>query len=170
MRTTDMMLIPLLALFLLIGCGGERKTEDKPADVEKTEDVTPSDVDQPGEVKGEEPPKEAPVKSPSKPAMQKDATIVGEVIDIVSYATSGVRASSADAREIIESNARGGNPLGILEVGSGEVYLITMRQGTTPLHEVLLPWLGVSVAVKGDIYRKGDQQLIVANVVGKSIK
>lgn len=108
-------------------------------------------------------------KASSKPAVEKNSTVIGEVIDLVSYATSGVRSTSPSGKEIIEGNARGGNPIGILEKGTGDIYILTMKQANTSAIGAVLPFVGMNIAVKGDIYRKGGQQLLVMTTIGKSI-
>ncbi len=103
-------------------------------------------------------------------AQTKNATVTGEVVDIVSYMTAGTTASSPGGKEMIEASARGGNPLGILESGTGKLYVVTMKQANTGANETLLPWVGMKVAAKGDIYTKNSSQVLVLSVIGKSIK
>ncbi|MFN0159473.1 MAG: hypothetical protein ACKVRP_15535 [Bacteroidota bacterium] len=103
-------------------------------------------------------------------AQTKNATVFGEVVDIASYMTSGTRASSPEGKEMIEASARGGNPLGILEENTGKIYLVTMKQAGLGANTSLLPWVGMKVAAKGDVYKKGSCQVLVLNVIGKSIK
>ncbi|HEX9655441.1 MAG TPA: hypothetical protein VGB89_00845 [Bacteroidota bacterium] len=103
-------------------------------------------------------------------AQTKNATIIGEVIDVVSYMTSGAKANSPDGMEILRASAAGGNPLGILEAKTGKIYLVTMRQANTPAKETLLQYLGQRIAAKGDVYKKGGSSVLVLTVIGKSIK
>lgn len=167
--------IVLAASGLLVAGCGERKAEDQKADTGTMQEPAPSvEADtlttmaqEPDQTTGEIPPQEKPT---STPAVRKGVTIVGEVIDIVSYTTSGTRGNTADGKEIIQSSAQGGNPLGILETATGNVYIVSLRQGVTSSNDALLPWVGMQVAAKGDVYRKGDQRLLVMTVVGKSIQ
>ncbi len=101
---------------------------------------------------------------------QKKATVIGEVIDIVSYMASGTKANTPSGKEIVESSAKGGNPLGILEAKTGKVYIVTMKQPNTSANAALLPFVGMRVAAVGQVYRKGGCQLLIMSVVGKSIK
>lgn len=99
----------------------------------------------------------------------KNVTIVGEVVDVVSYLTTGLKADSPDGKEVLEASVAKGNPLGILESKTGKVYLVTMKQAQTGANETLKQWIGMKVAAKGDVYRKGSTQLLVLSVIGKSI-
>jgi hypothetical protein len=165
-----------LAFLMTAGCGGEQQpreaqkqaTEEKqkPRESPEAETVAPPQV---SEVPAKEPPPQKPAPV-SKPSVQKNMTVTGEVVDIVHYAASGTRADTPEGREVIESGAKRGNPLGILETGTGDVYLVTMKQASTPANPTLLPFLGMKVTAKGDVYRKGGQQLMVLSVVGKSIR
>lgn len=100
----------------------------------------------------------------------KNVTVIGEVIDIVSYMTSGTRADSPQGKEILEASAKGGNPLGILEAKTGKVYVVTMKQANTSATETLLQYVGMKIAAKGDVYKKGSCLVLVMQVIGKSIK
>jgi hypothetical protein len=101
---------------------------------------------------------------------KKNATVVGEVVDIVSYITSGTKPTSPEGKEILDASARGGNPLGILEAGTGKLYVVTMKQPNTSATSALLPFVGIKVAASGDVYQKGECSVLVMTVVGKSIK
>ena len=103
-------------------------------------------------------------------AQTKNVTIIGEVIDVVSYMTSGTKADSPEGVEILRASAAGGNPLGILEAESGKVYLVTMKQANTSAKETLLQYVGQRIAAKGDVYKKGGSSILVMTVIGKSIK
>lgn len=169
------MKIPILVLFiaLIAGCGGEQQKEtQQPEPTPTAEPVTPTP--EPVQPSAEPTPEPTPSATPSatpaaKPAMEKGVTVVGEVIDLVSYATSGTLGSTPAGKEIITASAQGGNPLGILEKSTGEVYIVTMKQANTPANAALLPFVGLQITAKGDVYRKGGQRLLVMNTVGKSI-
>ncbi len=169
MKTTTILLIAAL----LTGCGGEAEKETPtPGTTPTTE--TPTPTPEPTQPAVEPTPESTPSATPSstpaaRPAVEKGATVVGEVVDLVSYSTSGVLGSTASGKEIIMASAQGGNPLGILEKGTGEVYIVTMKQANTPANSTLLPFVGLQIAAKGDIYRKGGQRLLVMNTVGKSM-
>jgi len=103
-------------------------------------------------------------------AQTKNATIIGEVIDVVSYMTSGAKADSPEGLEILKASANGGNPLGILEAKTGKIYLVTMKQANTSAKETLLQYVGQKVAAKGNVYKKGGSSVLVMTVIGKSIR
>lgn len=161
--------VTIIAL-VLAGCGEQRPKEvkepvvqeEKPMMVEDSSSAVPAQKDT-GKSSGETALKE----TPSKPSTQKGVTIVGEVIDLVSYATSGTRANTPAGKEIVLASAGGGNPLGLLEQKTGDVYVVTMKQANTSANQTLLPWVGMEVMAKGDVYRKGGQQLLVMTVIGK---
>ncbi len=103
-------------------------------------------------------------------AQTRNATIIGEVIDVVSYMTSGAKADSPEGLEILKASANGGNPLGILEAKTGKIYLVTMKQANTSAKETLLQYVGQKVAAKGNVYKKGGSSVLVMTVIGKSIR
>jgi len=175
MKIVTRALVVSLALLLYFGCGGEQpketqqqpaETRQEPQEYPEADTIVPPPV---AEMPAKEPeqPKTASV---AKPSTQKNVTVTGEVINIIHYAATGTRANTPEGREVIESGAKRGDPLGILESGTGDVYLVTMKQANTPAGAILLPFLGMKVTAKGDVYRKGGQQLMVLSVVGKSIK
>ena len=103
-------------------------------------------------------------------SQKKGTTIIGEVVDIVSYITSGAKANTPEGKEILTASAKGGNPLGILEAKTGKLYIVTMKQANTGANQALLPFVGLRVAANGDVYKRGSSQLLVMTVIGKSIK
>ena len=167
-----------LTILLLTGCGGDKSGDEKKPEMPETTQTPPPSAEP--TVPAEEPTPEAtpatppaskPVSKPAaKPAVSTGVTIIGEVIDIVSYSASGVLGSTPSGKEIIIASAQGGNPLGILEKKTGDVYLVTMKQANSQANTTLLPFIGIQIAAKGDVYRKGGQQLLVMNTIGKSIK
>ncbi|HEX9655442.1 MAG TPA: hypothetical protein VGB89_00850 [Bacteroidota bacterium] len=170
-----------LGLSLVYGCGEGKKEEPpkenteielketEPTSPRKEEPVLPETL---ATTQEEMAPANEPAKptSKAKPAKEKGATVIGEVVDLVSYATSGVTAKTAEGKEIMMASIQGGNPLGILERGTGEVYIVTMKQASTSANATLQQYIGIDIAAKGDVYRKGGQQLLVLSVIGKSIK
>ncbi|MGA9115795.1 MAG: hypothetical protein WB626_03375 [Bacteroidota bacterium] len=106
----------------------------------------------------------------SAPAQKRAATVIGEVVDVVSWMTSGSRPDTPQGREILENSRRLGNPLGILEEGTGRLYIATMKQSATGAGETLLPWIGIRIAAKGDVFEKGGTRVLAIQVVGKSIR
>lgn len=103
-------------------------------------------------------------------SQKKSTTVIGEVVDVVSYMTSGTKANTPEGKEILNSSVKGGNPLGILEAKTGKLYLVTMKQANTGANQALLPYVGMRVAASGEVFKRGSCQLLVMTVIGKSIK
>jgi hypothetical protein len=103
-------------------------------------------------------------------AQKKETTIIGEVVDIVSYITKGMKPNTPDGKEILDASVKGGNPLGLLETKTGKLYVVTMKQANTSATATLLPFTGIKVAASGKVYKRGSCQLLIMSVIGKSIK
>ena len=103
-------------------------------------------------------------------SQKKGTTIVGEVVDIVSYMNSGMKPDTPDGKEVLTASAKGGNHLGILEAKTGKLYIVTMNQANTGANQALLPFVGMKIAATGTVYKRGSCQLLVMTVIGKSIK
>lgn len=101
-------------------------------------------------------------------AQQKNTTVIGQVVDVVMYLTAGTTANTPQGKEITLASANGGNPLGILDEKSGKVYIVTMKQANTGANETLLPWVGMKIQAKGDVYKRGGFEVLVLNVIGKA--
>ena len=103
-------------------------------------------------------------------AQTGEVTISGEIVDLVSYMASGVKADSPGNMEIVQASAKGGNPLGVLEDGSGRLYVVTMKQANTGPNQSLLPWVGSRIVAKGKVYSKGSTSVLVLTTIGKAAK
>lgn len=103
-------------------------------------------------------------------AQTKGVTVIGEVVDLVSYMSTGSKPDTPDGKEVLEASIAKGNPLGILESGTGKLYVVTMKQASTGSNATLKQWIGTRIAAKGDVYKKGGCQVLVLSVIGKSIK
>jgi hypothetical protein len=81
-------------------------------------------------------------------------TLRGEVIDISCYVAEGARGESHKACAIACIQA--GQPAGILEEGTGKVYVAAKEEdhAKNPGAE-LLPYVGKMVEVKGDVHERG---------------
>ena len=101
---------------------------------------------------------------------KKETTIYGEVIDISSFVTNGMKPDTPDRKALAEASAKGGNPLGILEKGTGKVYVVTMNQANTSSNSTLLPYLGLKIFATGRVYKRAGMQLFLLNDIGKSVK
>ncbi len=101
---------------------------------------------------------------------KKESTIIGEVVDIKSYIAFGMKADNADRKAAAEASMNAGNPLGILEKGTGKIYIVVIAQQTENANGKLKDYLGVRVYAKGLVYRRGASQLLILNDIGKTIK
>lgn len=99
---------------------------------------------------------------------QRNVTVVGQVVDVVAYLTTGTKGDTPQGKEATLASARGGNPLGVLDEKSGKVYVVTMKQANTGANETLVPWVGMKIQAKGDVYKKGGCEVMVLNVIGKA--
>jgi hypothetical protein len=99
-----------------------------------------------------------------------EVTITGEVVDLVSYMTSGVKANTPAGIEIVNAGAKAGNPLGILEEKTGRLYVVTSKQASTGANQSLIPWIGTRVTVKGKVYSKGGARVLVLTTIGKAMQ
>jgi hypothetical protein len=104
------------------------------------------------------------------PAHSQEKAITGQVIDIVSYMTTGATAATPAGKEILMASAKGGNPLGILESSTGKIYLVSVKQGDVNANDTLLQYVGLKVTAKGRVFSRGSCAVIVVSVIGKSIK
>jgi hypothetical protein len=102
-------------------------------------------------------------------AAADDVTIKGEVVDLVSYMVSGTKADSPQGIEIVKASAVGGNPLGILEDGTGRLYVVTIKQANTGANATLTPWIGSKITAKGQLYTRGGARVLILTTVGKAM-
>ena len=100
----------------------------------------------------------------------KQTTVYGEVVDVVSYVTNGMKPNNPDRKALAESNAKAGNPLGILETKTGKVYVVVMDQQGVSAASRLVPFFGLKIFAVGRTYKKGGIQIFVLSDIGKSVK
>jgi hypothetical protein len=101
---------------------------------------------------------------------KNQTTIYGEVVDLVNFIANNMKADTPDRKALAESNAKGGNPLGILERGTGRLYVVTLTQGGTGANATLTPYLGLKIFAQGRVLQKGGVRLFVLSDIGKSVK
>ncbi len=101
---------------------------------------------------------------------KKQTKVIGEVIDVVSYVTNGMKPNNADRKALAEANAKGGNPLGILEKSTGKIYIFAKGQQGGDLVARLVPFFGLKVFAVGQVYKKGGVNLMILSDIGKSVK
>ena len=101
---------------------------------------------------------------------KKPSKIVGEVIDVVTYVTNGMKPNNADRKALAESNAKVGNPLGILEKGTGKIYIIGKGQQGEDMVARLVPYFGLKIFAVGKVFKRGGINLLMLSDIGKSVK
>jgi hypothetical protein len=100
----------------------------------------------------------------------KTSTIIGDVIDIKSYVMYNMKADTPDRKEAVVASVNAGNPIGILESKTGNIYLVVTAKHEENANARLTDYLGLHVYVKGNVYQKGKIQLIALRDIGKSVK
>ena len=99
----------------------------------------------------------------------KRETIMGEVVDIVSYATKG--AHGEEHSEVIRFRAEGGFPMGILtEVGT--LYVAVYRNpapaaSLEAANKILAPLAGLQVVCQGRVYERDGVKVVEIAVVSE---
>ncbi len=101
---------------------------------------------------------------------KKQTTIYGEVVDIVSYVTNGMKPDNPDRKALAEASAKAGNPLGILERNTGKIYVVVLDQQGVSAAPKLVPFFGLKIFAVGRTFKKGGVQLFVLSDIGKSVK
>lgn len=99
---------------------------------------------------------------------KKDTKIFGEVIDIQSFIAYGMKADNPDRQAMAENSIKAGNPLGVLEKGTGKIYLVTTSQPNIKVGDALKEYFGVKVFVVGKVYKKGGLQMIIMSDIGRT--
>ncbi len=101
---------------------------------------------------------------------KKATTIYGEVIDVINYVANGMKPDNPDRKALAEANAKAGYPLGILEKGTGKIYIVAMQQRDVSAVQTLVPYFGLKIFAVGKVYKKGGLMLFVLSDIGKSVK
>jgi hypothetical protein len=101
---------------------------------------------------------------------KKQTTLYGEVIDVVNYMANGMKPDNPDRKALAESSAKAGYPFGILEKGTGKIYLVAMQQRDISAVQTLVPFFGLKIFAVGQVYKKGGLQLFLLSDIGKSVK
>ena len=102
--------------------------------------------------------------------LEKEAVIIGEVIDIANYGMLGRR--GAEHREGGLYRAKHGFPIGILEEETGKIYIAVYRvpvpaAGLTTANGVLSPFMGQTVVVGGFTYSTPGLDVIQVSIVSE---
>ena len=99
----------------------------------------------------------------------KEVTLLGEVIDIQCYVSGATGPGKGpEHKDCAIACAKGGIPLGILEDGTGTVYVAGQTKSAMKgANEMLLPFVAEKVKVTGRIFEKGGVKLLLITKIGK---
>jgi hypothetical protein len=107
---------------------------------------------------GQDPPKQLP-----------EITVVGEVIDSKCYLTQESELSRGEKhKECAIACAKRGIPLAILEEKTEIVYFTTKDRGNSGANDLLLPFVGERVEVRGRLAEKGGARLLLVRSVERT--
>ncbi|RCK71801.1 MAG: hypothetical protein IGBAC_0758 [Ignavibacteriae bacterium] len=101
---------------------------------------------------------------------QKKATLYGEIVELTTFVKDGIKPNSPAGKEITTENLNKGGTFVLLEKGTGKIVLLTSSVPEYKLTEQLTPYLGITVFVKGNLYKKGGIRLLDVQDVGKYLK
>ena len=98
-----------------------------------------------------------------------DGIIVGDVIDITTYAMKG---HGEDSIEAYKNRAALGFPVGILEEETGRVYICVYRNpapasGLQLANDVLAPYMGMKVVAQGLKYHAEGVNLLRLSIISE---
>lgn len=108
------------------------------------------------------------VSAGTAPTAEK-GVIVGNVVDIATYATKGLGEDNTDA---FKNRAELGFPVGIVEEGTGRVYICVYRNpapasGLQTANDVLAPYMGMKVAAQGLKYHAEGVNLLRLSIISE---
>lgn len=101
---------------------------------------------------------------------QKKATLYGEIIELTTFVKDGIKPNTTAGKEITTENLNKGGTFALLEKGTSKIVLLTSSVPEYKLSEQLIPYLGITVFLKGNIYKKGGIRLLDVEDVGKYLK
>ncbi|HTZ11891.1 MAG TPA: hypothetical protein VMD04_05940 [Candidatus Margulisiibacteriota bacterium] len=84
---------------------------------------------------------------------QEEKTIKGEVIDLSCYAIAGEK--GVEHKTCALACLEAGEPAGILEEGTGKVYLVITSDHMTSPSKKMLPYVSKMVEAKGKVNERG---------------
>jgi len=161
--------IAIVLMSLLIVSCGEKSPPPKQEQAKPTMEVKepPQEVhDTSGVVNDKEMEKPVlPKEEPQPSGVPKEVTLHGELVDLVSYITW-----ASQTPESIRKSAQAGNPIGFYDTANKKLYVVGRPQMNVAANELLLPYVGLRVFLKGKAYAKGKLNLLLMTDIGKSIK
>jgi hypothetical protein len=90
-------------------------------------------------------------------AQQKEKTLKGQIVDILSYSQTGKVSD-----EMTTEAAKSGKPLGILS--GGKVYVAYPKDANTKIADMLTPYIKDKIVAKGLVFTKGTNVIIISNI------
>lgn len=148
---------------LLVSCG-EKSPPPKQEPAKPTTEANEPPQEVPDTAAAMEKPV-APKEEPQSSEAPKEVTLHGELVDLVSYITG-----AAQTPESIRTSARAGNPIGFYDTAKKKLYVVGRPQLNVGANELLLPYVGLRVFLKGKTYTKGKVNVLLVTDIGKSIK
>jgi len=93
----------------------------------------------------------------------KDVSVKGELVDTYCFLT--MDAKGAGHKECAVTCAQKGIPVGLLEEGTGKLYVLLPDKNGEALPESVITHMGDAVTVKGDSYTSGGSQFLTVESV-----
>jgi hypothetical protein len=90
-------------------------------------------------------------------------TVKGEVIDTYCFALMGAKGESH--RQCAIDCIKAGIPAGLLEEGTGKVYVLLPNKDKTGLPKGVMDKVGRTVAISGKVYASGGSQFLTVESI-----
>lgn len=90
-------------------------------------------------------------------------TVTGEVIDTFCYAKAGAKGESHRACGL--SCAKAGIPVGLLEDGTGKIYVLLPAKDASPVPQAAIDKMGRKASITGKKIEKGGTNFLVVESV-----
>lgn len=88
----------------------------------------------------------------------KDVAVKGEIVDTFCFVTMGARGASH--KQCAIDCAKAGIPSGIVEEGSGKLYVLLPNKDETALPPSVTAKMGETATVTGEVYSSGGSQFL----------
>jgi hypothetical protein len=96
-------------------------------------------------------------------AQAKTVTVKGEVIDTYCYALMGAKGESH--RQCAIDCVKAGIPAGLLEEGTGKVYVLLPNKDKTGLPQGVIDKLGRTASITGKVYTSGGSNFLTVESI-----
>jgi hypothetical protein len=96
-------------------------------------------------------------------AQAKTVTVKGEVIDTYCYALMGAKGESH--RQCAIDCVKAGIPAGLLEEGTGKVYVLLPNKDKTGLPQGVIDKLGRMASITGKVYTSGGSNFLTVESI-----